>query len=241
MATNTAANESADKDFYDNEAVGSEDDHRRFMEEIGLYFATYSDRLNRELAGTAGVVAELGAGSCGLSCHASRLDNVSRVYSCDISAVRMNKMLDLSARIVVARRDKITTIPSDFNQRLPFDDGALDAVLFDAALHHTRSMWGLIAECARVLRPGGILIAQRESYLSPLRAGSQLRFLMQSPEVAAQVSENMYLRSQYEYYLGVNGFEVEFHPVSRGRLKKSLRLLNGSLFTDGVLFCHRRT
>lgn len=230
---------SPDKEFYDREEVGSEADHRRFMEEIKWYFRAYADRLNDELAGTSGAVAELGAGSCGLSSCLSTLPNVRKVIAADISSVRMDKMLALSLGIIGGDGTKIEVRPSDFNQRLPFDDQSLDAVLFDAALHHTRSMWGLLAECNRVLREGGLLIAQRESYLSAIRARRQLGFLLRSPEVAAQVSENMYLREQYEYYLRVSSFRVEFIPTSMSRIKRFLGPLNGCLFSDGVLFCHK--
>lgn len=239
MTVEIGTETSPDKEFYDREPLGSELEHRRFMEEIQCYFGAYSDRLDRELAGTSGRVAELGAGSCGLSSCASRLPSVRKVYAADISSIRMNKMLALSAKILGADLSKIETVECDFNQRLPFDDETLDAVLFDAALHHSRTMWGLLAECHRVLRSGGLLIAQREAYLSPLRAGRQLGVLLQSPEVSAQVSENMYLLEQYEYYLKVNGFDVSFIPYSQSSLKRSLKPLNGTLFTDGVLFARK--
>lgn len=238
MAT-LATGASADRDFYDAEPVGTEADHRRFMDEIRTYFDAYRDRLDADLAGGAGQVAELGAGSCGLSSLLSRLPNVRNVYASDISGVRMAKMLDLSVRIVEGDRSRITVAPGDFNQRLPFDDGQLDAVLFDAALHHTRTMWGLIGECARVLRPGGVLVAQRESYLSAGRSTRQLANLLRSPEVSASVSENMYLLSQYRYYLMVGGFSVDFIPTSTSALKRALKPLNGRIFADGVLYCRK--
>lgn len=239
MAVQGVIEASADKAFYDSEPFGSEQDHRRFMEEIRYYFGAYSDRLDRALAGTAGVVVELGAGSCGLSSCLSRLDNVSKVYAADISTIRMNNMLSHSVKILGADPAKIETVECDFNSRLPFEDASIDAVLFDAALHHSRTMWGLLAECNRVLRPSGLLIAQREAYITPLRARGQLAELLRSPEVLAQVSENRYLREQYEYYLEASGFAVSFIPVSQSSLKRSLRPLNGILFTDGVLFARK--
>lgn len=234
-----AAGALADKAFYDEEPVGSEDDHRRFMAEIATYFDAYAARLAGDLRGGGGVVVELGAGSCGLSTCVSRLAEAKAISSVDISAIRMNKMLDLSVAVLKGDRPKITAVPADFNQRLPFADGSVDAILFDAALHHARSMWNILAECRRILRPGGVLVAQRESYLNPLRAGRQLRHLLRSPEVAAQVSENMYLREQYEYYLKVNGFAVDFIPASASAAKRKLKALNGRAFTDGVLYCRK--
>lgn len=232
---------SPDKIFYDAEQVGDEAQHRVFMAEIGAYASAYADRLNEDLAGTTGIVAELGAGSCGLSAHISKLPNVRKIVCADISSIRMGKMMELSVSVIGGDASKMEPRECDFNRRLPFEDESVDAILFDAALHHTRSMWGLLAECHRVLRPSGLLVAQRESYLSRYRAGTQLGRLLLSPEAAASVSENMYLKEQYEYYLTVSGFDIEFIPTSPSPLKKMLRVANGRLFTDGVLYCRRKS
>lgn len=228
---------SADQAFYDNQPMGSLEDHAKWMREIEFYFKAYADRLNNSLADTNGYVAELGAGSCGLSVCLSRLSSVKRITSLDISTKRMARMIDHSASVLGGDKTKITPVACDFNSTLPFSDGELDAILFDAALHHTRSMWNTLAECNRVLKKGGLLIAQRESYLSPLRAKRQISNLLKSPEIAASVSENMYLKEQYEYYLKVSDFDVEFISRTQSLIKSTLSQLNGLLFTDGVLFC----
>jgi len=230
----------SDQAFYDNEPIGSPEEHAKWMQEIKFYFDRYAYRLNANLAGLNGHVAELGAGSCGLSVCLSRLENVKRVTSLDISSKRMARMIDVSASVLRGDQSKITPVACNFNGTLPFDDGELDAILFDAALHHTRSMWSTLAECNRVLSPGGVLIAQRESYLSPFRARRQITKLLNTPEIAAKVSENIYLLDQYKYYLSVSGFNVEFIGVERSYLKKLLSFANGfALFTDGVLFCKK--
>jgi ubiquinone/menaquinone biosynthesis C-methylase UbiE len=230
---------SSDQIFYDQEPVGSMEDHAKWMREIEFYFHGYAHRLDYALAGTGGYVAELGAGSCGLSVCLSRLDNVKRITSIDISMVRMQKMIELSAVVLGGNKSKIQPIACDFNGNLPFEDGELDLVVFDAALHHTRSMWVTLGECNRVLKKGGVLIAQRESYLSTLRSKAQINRLLKSPEVAAKVAENTYLLEQYVYYLRVSGFTVEFVRRSQGKIKSMLSIFNGSLFTDGVLVCQK--
>lgn len=228
---------SSDQAFYDQEPLGSLESHSKWMREIESYFRSYADQLNYVLSGTNGYVAELGAGSCGLSVCLSRLENVTRIASLDISMARMRKMIDQSSTVLGGDKDKIEPIACDFNGRFPFEDGELDAIVFDASLHHTRSMWATLGECNRVLKKGGILIAQRESYLSALRSKKQIARLLKSPEVAASVSENIYLLEQYLYYLTVSGFEVKFTPHSFSKIKRMLRPLNGAVFTDGVLLC----
>ena len=230
----------SDQAFYDQEPVGSLEEHAKWMHEIEFYFDGYADKLNSALASTGGYVAELGAGSCGLSVCLSRLENVKRIASLDISMLRMQRMIELSATVLGGNTQKITPIGSNFNSRLPFEDGELDAVVFDAALHHTRSMWTTLGECNRVLKTGGVLVAQRESYLSAFRSKKQIAHLLESPEVAANVSENMYLLEQYRYYLRVNKFNVEFIKKTQGNIKNILSIFNGSLFTDGVLICKKQ-
>ncbi|BCB28706.1 hypothetical protein SKTS_35920 [Sulfurimicrobium lacus] len=81
----TNSNVSTDKAFYDQEPVGSGKAHENWMREIEFYFLSYADKLNTELLGTNGAIAELGAGSCGLSVCCSRLPNVKKIYAVDIS------------------------------------------------------------------------------------------------------------------------------------------------------------
>lgn len=240
MFSQTASlQESKDKIYYDQEKIGSRIEHEKWMKEIEFYFSSYADKLNSILTGTCGKVVELGAGSCGLSTCLSRLPNVTHVFAVDISMARMQRMIDLSCEILDGHKEKIEPIESDFNFSLAFDDESLDVVLFDAALHHSRNIWHLLSECNRVLKKDGILVAQRESYLNPLRAKNQLNRLLKTPEVAGNVAENMYLKEQYYYYLTVNQFIVEFIPRTQSKIKNILFLLNGVLFCDGILFCRK--
>ncbi|MEJ2081622.1 MAG: methyltransferase domain-containing protein [Acidobacteriota bacterium] len=45
---------------------------------------------------------------------------------------------------------------------IPLSDGAVDVVYGRQVLHHTRSLEAAIAECARVLKPGGVFLGCRE-------------------------------------------------------------------------------
>jgi len=226
-----------DLEFYDAEPIGTLSQHSRWMREIEYYLKSYCPRLQNAFINKSIKVAELGAGSCGLSVCLSREEFVKVVYAIDISKTRMEKMMATSISILGGDKNKITIIASDFNRELPFADSQLDLIVFDASLHHSRSMWSTLSECRRVLKPGGLLIAQRESFLNSLRARAQLNRLLHTPEVASKVSENMYLLDQYIYYLKVHGFEVEFIKCAYNAKKRWMSILNGYLFSDGVLFC----
>jgi len=188
---------STDKMFYDQIKEINLDQHKKWMEEIKFYFDAYSSQLNSALSGTSGKVIELGAGSCGLSLNLTKLSNIQKVYSLDISSKRMEHMIQISNQFVEGELNKIELKECDFNLPLPFEDQEIDAILFDASLHHSRSIWNLLAECKRILKPNALLIAQRESFLNAFRAKSQFANLLKSPESSVKVSENMYLKEQY--------------------------------------------
>lgn len=233
--TSSVYSSDSDKRFYDSEEPKPFEEHSAWMDEIQFYFHKYAVDLDNFLEGTNGLVAELGAGSCGLSLSLSKLKNVSQVTALDISTTRMKKMVDLSYRVIGGNLEKVDLKSCDFNKPLPLEDEKLDAIVFDASLHHSRSIWATLGDCNRVLKPGGFLVAQRESYLNMFRAKHQLANLLKSPEIAANVSENMYLLEQYIYYLKVSGFDVTFIKASKSPLKAFLSPLNGLLFCDGIL------
>jgi ubiquinone/menaquinone biosynthesis C-methylase UbiE len=204
------------------------------MAEIEAYFRSYEAGLRRSLPPGPLRALELGAGSCGLSLLFSRWPEVEEVVPFDISRKRMEGLLPLSRSCLGGDPAKLRIVEGDFNVPLPFPDRSFDIVAFDAALHHSRSIWTTLGECRRVLKDGGRLVAQRENTVSPVRARGQLRRLLASPEVRAGVSENAYLKEQYEYYLRAAGFEAEFIPMRKTALKKVLFFLEGVLFADGT-------
>ena len=50
-------------------------------------------------------------------------------------------------------------VVADLNQRLPFDDESFDVVHSNQVFEHVHNLLGLMAECHRLLRPGGLLVA----------------------------------------------------------------------------------
>jgi SAM-dependent methyltransferase len=49
---------------------------------------------------------------------------------------------------------------------LPFEDGSLDAITFNASFHHTPDMPKTLRECFRVLKPGGTIAMVNEEFAS---------------------------------------------------------------------------
>lgn len=178
---------------------------------------------------------ELGAGTSATSLDLIRLFPFASATCCDISEARMRALAAGAAHEVGGDLAKLHFVELDMGEPLPFEDGSFDLIVFDAALHHTTNMWRTLSECRRALAPGGALVALREQYLARLTSGYALRRILASPEVRAGVSENAYLRQQYEYYLRVHGFTPHFHAVAPGRWRL-LAPLNGLLFSKWTIW-----
>ena len=59
-------------------------------------------------------------------------------------------------------------------RRMPLRDGCFDLVVSSAAMEYLPEVWDGIAECARVLRPGGrlLIIATRDSFMGKVVAAT---------------------------------------------------------------------
>jgi len=64
-----------------------------------------------------------------------------------------------------ARQLGYTTLLAD-DHNIPFIDGFADIVIVNATLHHSDDMARVLAEAARLVRPGGLLVADQDPQLS---------------------------------------------------------------------------
>ncbi|MDN3359545.1 class I SAM-dependent methyltransferase [Actinomadura sp. DC4] len=104
--------------------------------------------------------------ACGTGRHAARLNELGhRVIGCDGSA----EMLAQARR----RLPEVDLRQADLH-RLPLPDDAVDTVVCALALTHVPDLTPVLAEFARVLRPGGHLVISDShliaTYLSPISA-----------------------------------------------------------------------
>ena len=111
---------------------------------------------------SAGKALEIGAGHGIASCALARAGwNVTALEPdpsplVGAGAIRtLAKECRLDIRVVEA-----------FAEQLPFGDGEFDLVLARQVLHHARDLPQLGREIARVLKPGGTLLAMREHVIS---------------------------------------------------------------------------
>jgi SAM-dependent methyltransferase len=74
--------------------------------------------------------------------------------------------LDIAAGPVAMMRARLSRVPGARPEQamqgsvldLPFEDASFDHVVSIGCLHHTGDIFGAVAECRRVLRPGGRLV-----------------------------------------------------------------------------------
>ena len=214
------------------------------LEAAQRYARSSEWRALRELLPAPGRALDLGAGrgitsfalaSSGWQTTAVEPDPSAIVGAQAIRALAQNAGLPIE---VVAH----------FGESLPLDDGTFDLVHCRAVLHHARDLRALCREVARVLRPGGVLVATREHVVS--RRDDLPRFLAAHPLHRLYGGENAYL---LEEYLGairgaglvlqrvLNPFEsdVNLFPDTREQLKarmaKRLRLPFPGLVPDWLL------
>ena len=98
-------------------------------------------------------------------------------HGLDLAAAPVEMMRARLARVPGARPEQVAQASA---LELPFEDASFDHVVSIGCLHHTGDLFGAVAECQRVLRPGGrfvVMVYNRRSarrvLLGPLLAARQ--------------------------------------------------------------------
>ena len=104
-----------------------------------------------------GVVVDVGAGT-GIASFAFARAGAQRVYAVEP---------DLSDIVGVGAIRRLTgglpvEIVSDWGESIGLPDAVADIVYARQVLHHARDLESFVAECARLVKPGGIFVASRE-------------------------------------------------------------------------------
>jgi len=226
-----------DQDFYSNSADYFDTENTQQIEShlatVKLYVAAISDFLDEIYRRRNGDVRflELGAGTCLTTLSLRKIYPQAKFTCADISLSRMRRFLANSSMLVGVDSSDIDLTECDMSNKLPFEDGRFDIVVFDASLHHSCNVWLTLGECKRVLAPDGAVAALREQYLAQFTATYALKRLLQTKEVQSGVAENAYLKDQYAYYFSANGFLPMFRGVTPGVRWRLLSPLNGLLFS----------
>ncbi len=147
---------------------------------IPLDAATNLGKAVAELAGDGAQIVDLGGGAGRISVPvAACLDTVAM----DIE----HHMLRASSALAAQRSVSIGLCVGTV-LRLPFADDRFDAVLITNVLHQVEGWRDALAETARILKPGGVLIMGRDILDEESCAG---RLRQQSRQITAEVAPEM--------------------------------------------------
>ncbi len=193
------------------------------------------DYLDYALARTgiqpAGVVVELGAGSCWLSAALSCFAAVERVVAVEFSERRLVSFAPVSLALLAAPAEKVERRVADF-YRHGREPGSADLVVLDAAFHHASDPRRLAEVVFELTRPGGSALLLREPTLTLLT-----RRRDHGIEAAHGDFEHEYSRRQYVGFLEGAGFRARsvgvrwFHAsgLRRALYRPPLTFLSGPL------------
>jgi tocopherol O-methyltransferase len=192
--------------------------YQRDMQQVTADRAAAVRRMTRLIVDGARIsdgdlVVDAGCGVGGTAMY------IAERYACSVVGLNINRLqLTIARQRARERRlPQVTFRYADCSRKLPFPDDSVDAVVNIESACHYPDRARFIAECARVLRPGGRLVAQdwmaseglsgehRERHLAPLEAAW---FLWQLESL-----------SSYRSMLEAAGFEVRAaEPLGRGIL-----------------------
>ncbi len=148
-----------------------------------------------------GVVVDVGAGT-GIASYAFAVSGAAETYAVEPDPS------DHVGRGAIARAcaGLDVRLIDSFGEKIPLSDEIADVVYARQVLHHARDLDMLVAECARILKPGGIFIASREHVADD---DEQLRlFLRDHPIHYLAGCENAYPLPRYQHAILGTGLRL---------------------------------
>jgi ubiquinone/menaquinone biosynthesis C-methylase UbiE len=160
-------------------------------------------RLIQSYAPDAKSLLDIGSGN-GISSIAFALDGYSvTVSEPDPSdTVGAGAIQKLKTHYRIASMD----IHEDFAENIKFENAVFDMVYIRQAMHHANDLQKFIAECSRVLKPGGILFTVRDHVVYD--AADKQAFLLSHPLQKFYGGENAYTASEYKSAMTNAGLRI---------------------------------
>ena len=168
------------------------------------YYASSEWQAVRQIVnGSSGRALDIGAGR-GISSYALARDGwqVTALEPSPSAVVGAGAIRGLAAESGLAIK-----VCEEWGEQLPFDDSSFELVHCRQVLHHARDLARLCAEVARVLAPGGLMLATREHVIS--RDEDLQLFLDAHPLHKLYGGEHAYRLPEYLKAIGAGGLAVE--------------------------------
>lgn len=94
-----------------------------------------------------------------------------------------------------------------YGEKLPFENDSFDIVYVRQGLHHAWDLPAMLREIARILRPGGVLLACREHVVDDYKRSLQ-RFLDSQPDHQLYGGENAFVLADYRQAMFASGMSI---------------------------------
>ena len=137
-----------------------------------------------------------------------------------------------------------------YGEKLPFQSNSFDIVYVRQGLHHAGNLKAMLQEIARVLRPGGVLLACREHVVDNYRESLE-QFLDSQPDHQLYGGENAFTLKDYRQAISASRLQmllelkpfdspINMYPNTPEMLRKKIlqtlpgRLL-GMVFPEGLV------
>lgn len=195
-----------------------EEHHRERRAEGEFVFVPERIPLFQAAIGRGKRVLDLGCRSGALTRH---FLEGNELVGLDVDAAALAKASDLG----------IEPVQANVEEPLPFEDASFDAVVAGELFEHLQFPDVLVAEIARVLRPGGVLVG---SVPNAFRLQGRLRFLLGRAPEDDPTHLKMFSPAAMRGLLG--GFENVRLEFVGGRYRR----LNPRLFARDLVFSGRR-
>lgn len=161
---------------------------------------------------SADLVVDAGCGVGGTTLY------MAERYGCRVVGLNINRLqLSIARRGARARglTKQVTFRVCDCARELPFPNASVDAIVNIESACHYRDRARFISECARVLRPGGRLVAQDWMASENLRPAERRRYI--APLEAAWLLWKLDSLSSYRTMLEAAGLRVKVaEPIGGG-------------------------
>ncbi len=200
-------------------SVAQDDERSGEWRERGRSLAWLSNWLEeRDLSGP---ILDCGAGNCWLSWNLMKLG--FNVCALDLSDDRFDG-LGAGEHFIGRREQYFARVQSSFNE-LPIADASIGLVIFNGALHYTKSLNETIGEALRVLVPGGKIIIMDSPVYRTRWSGEKMIRERGGPEGA-----RFLVRSEILEIAKTRKLSVTMHPRNHGvfhlirRMVQALRL-----------------
>jgi SAM-dependent methyltransferase len=195
-----------------------EEHHRERRAEGEFVFVPERIPLFQAAIGRGKRVLDLGCRSGALTRH---ILEGNELVGLDVDAAALAKASDLG----------IEPVQANVEEPLPFEDASFDAVVAGELFEHLQFPDALVAEIARVLRPGGVLVG---SVPNAFRLQGRLRFLLGRAPEDDPTHLQMFSPASMRELLG--GFENVRLEFVGGRYRR----LHPRLLARDLVFSGRR-